>query len=110
MRRGILFAITGDQHAVVLGPEVPVPELNAAFKRFMLSGFPGGNPERMELWTSDSGRIKRYKFKPAMPAAAEVPTEVPVESEPPAMLPTELASEVTQPEAGEKSPASKSKK
>lgn len=74
MTRAVTFAITGEHFRLVHGPEVPVNQQVASFKRAISQP---SSADSLEIWTS-AGRIKRKKFAPSAPS-------VPVAIEPPSL-------------------------
>lgn len=69
MRRAVTFSVSGSLWKQILGPEVPVKEHIANFKKLAASGNLDG-ADSIEVWTSD-GRIKRAKSKTIAPQSAD---------------------------------------
>jgi hypothetical protein len=70
MRRAVTFAIKGENFRLVHGPEVPLRDQVADFKRAILAP---SDSDSLEIWTSDA-RLKRKKFSaPSAPVAVEPP-------------------------------------
>ena len=63
MRLAVTFAVSGKNFRLVHGPEVPLLEQRAAFKRAVLN--PPAGVDGMEIWTNES-RINRKKFAPIL--------------------------------------------
>ena len=71
MRRAVTFAVTGENFRLVHGPEVPLRDQVADFKRSVEN--PPSGVESLEIWENSSLR-KRKKFSaPAAPVAVEPP-------------------------------------
>lgn len=67
MRHGITIGRRiGSKHLEVLtGPEVPLPEQIAAFKRLKADPAAASTFEEIELWNAGQGRAKRHRFRAA---------------------------------------------
>ena len=68
MRRAVTFAIKGENFRLVHGPEVPLRDQVADFKRAILAP---SDSDSLEIWTSDA-RLKRKKFN-TTPVAVNPP-------------------------------------
>ncbi len=87
MRLGItLGRRKGSKHfQVLIGPEVPLPEQIAGFKKLQLNPAAAEQFEEIELWNAGQGRAKRVRFRESgsgiNPDAINPPAETPPSDE-----------------------------